>query len=528
MRIAVRGLLAALLAIGLSACGSGGSSSSPSASSSGAAPVAGQLIQNPPLRIASLTASTFAANLAATASGQQLMAVAGTPACGVDFYYIQYNTVGGAGEATTASGALMVPTGSSSQCSGARPTVLYAHGTTIDRTYNIADITNPNNTEGALVAAMFAAQGYVVVASNYAGYDSSTLPYHPYLNAQQQSGDMINALTAARSAFPLQLTSGTSLSSKLFVTGYSQGGHVAMATERALEVAGIPVTAAAPMSGPYALAALGDAVFYGDVNLGSTLFTPLLAVSYQHAYGNIYSSPSDIFSPEYATGITTLLPSATLSETQIFTQNLLPETALFSSTPPAPTLAGFTPPTPTTQPGITAAQAELFALGFGTNFLVNNSYRLAYLEDALANPDGFIPTASTYMPAANPTNTLRQAFKKNDLRGYVPNSPILLCGGDEDPTVFFFNAQVMNALFTGANLPSAYNNLLDVDSAVTGPNDPYALIKEGFAQAKAAVATAAVAAGATDGGQTAVIEAYHGTLVPPFCSAAARGFFSHF
>ena len=31
------------------------------------------------------------------------------------------------------------------------------------------------------MAAVFAAQGYIVVAPNYAGYDGSTLDYHPYL-----------------------------------------------------------------------------------------------------------------------------------------------------------------------------------------------------------------------------------------------------------------------------------------------------------------------------------------------------------
>jgi hypothetical protein len=49
---------------------------------------------------------------------------------------------------------------------------------------------------------MFAAEGYIVVAPNYVGYDTSTLGYHPYLNADQQSKDMIDALTAARSALP--------------------------------------------------------------------------------------------------------------------------------------------------------------------------------------------------------------------------------------------------------------------------------------------------------------------------------------
>ena len=33
---------------------------------------------------------------------------------------------------------------------------------------------------------------------NYAGYDISTLGYHPFLNAAQQSGEMLDILTAAR------------------------------------------------------------------------------------------------------------------------------------------------------------------------------------------------------------------------------------------------------------------------------------------------------------------------------------------
>ena len=44
--------------------------------------------------------------------------------------------------------------------------------------------------------------------------------------------------------------------------------------------------------------------------------------------------------------------------------------------------------------------------------------------------------------------------------------------------------------------------------------------------AKQAVAAAAVLQGATDGGTTAVFEAYHATLVAPFCLAAVINFFN--
>ena len=80
--------------------------------------------------------------------------------------------MGGANEPTTASGALMVPTGLGYDCTGARPMLLYAHGTSTDRAFNMTDL---NNAEALALAAVFASQGYIVVAPNYAGYDTSTL-----------------------------------------------------------------------------------------------------------------------------------------------------------------------------------------------------------------------------------------------------------------------------------------------------------------------------------------------------------------
>ena len=391
---------------------------------------------------------------------------------------------------------------------------MYAHGTNITRRYDLADFsdsTNPAYSEAVLLAALYAAQGYIVVAPNYAGYDSSPLTYHPYLNADQQSKDVINALKAARTAITNGLPSGVSDNGKLFITGYSQGGHVAMATHQALQALGQTVTAAAPMSGPYAMEAFGDAIYYGNVDLGSTVFSPLLSTSYQKAYGNIYTQLTDIYNPTYATGIDTLLPSNTPLNT-IFAQGLLPQTALFSSTPPtapagAPAslqaiLNSITPPT------TPAAQAPLFALGFGSSPLINNTARLNYLLDAIANPDGAVPT---------------------DLRNWVPTRPVLLCGGNADPTVFFnVNTQLMQGFWTApspAAMPAGLLNVLDIDSAPTSASDPYAALKVAFAQVKAQTAAAAVAGGATDGGASAVVQAYHGTLVPPFCTTAARGFF---
>ncbi len=531
--IRLRGHFSAVMAaVILTACGG---SDSPTAMVA-TATTHGTLAENPPLRIASLTAASLGAQLSANPTGAQLLQLTGAPGCGVDFYYLKFWTVGAAGETTESSGALMVPTGAAPACSGPRPIVLYAHGTQTDKTANIADVTNPANLEGTLVAAMFAAQGYIVVAPNYAGYDISTLGYHPFLDAAQQSGEMIDTLTAARTALPNTFSAATSDNGQLFLMGYSEGGHVAMATQRALEAAGKTVTAAAHMSGPYALEAFGDAIFYGDVNVGSTVFAPLLTTSYQKAYGNIYSATTDVYNPTYATGIETVLPSATPVDT-LFANGLLPQTALFDSTTPVVSIPGDA----TLSTELTAALAvpsdpsnpdtPLFDAGFGASYLVNNSYRVSYALDAAANPDGALPMPVSGVPlaAVAPTQTLRLAFYKNDLRNgdWAPNAPTLLCGGDQDPTVFFsVNAQTMAAFWSG--LPTGLLTVLDVNGTPAGA---FAAIQAGFQQSEAQ--QLAFDLSPTGGGMTptqaqqSIVAGYH-AAVEPFCQLGARFFFSQF
>src|SRR5882757_7012832 len=234
----------------------------------------GQLLSSPPTKLGSFSVSDLLSRLSGSQMGRELIKLAFSPTCSVDTYHLEYDTVGARGEATTASAALMIPTGSHPRCQGPRPIVLYALGKRDLKSFNIAELPSQSNEEGLALATVGPARGYIVVAPTYAGYDTSSLDYHPYLNAAQQSKDMMDALTAAHSALSAL---NVPENRKLFVTGYSQGGHVAMATHRALQAAGIAVTASAPMSGPYALEAFGDAIFYGSVDIGSTVFGTMVA-----------------------------------------------------------------------------------------------------------------------------------------------------------------------------------------------------------------------------------------------------------
>ncbi len=492
-------------------CNKNGSSTLGNSSSSSGS--RGQLIGSA-MKVASYSTSDLLSLLGVDAVGKQLITLAYNPSCSIDVYEIQYDTVGGKGEATTSSGALMVPTGSGSVCTGQRPIVEYAHGTNVEKSFDIAQISTGNNSEGLILAAVFAAQGYIVVAPNYAGYNTSSLPYHPYLVAAQQSDDMIDAMTAAKSALPVPTATSVTGNGSVFITGYSQGGFVAMATAAAMQAAGTPATAAAPMSGPYALSAFGDAIFMGEVSASAPLNVTFLMDAYQQTYGNVYSSPTDVFNSTYANGIGTLLPSSQ-TEGDLYTQGLLPQYQLFDSVPPNANYASQTPATSPTN------LASIFAQGFGTSYLITNPYRLDYLTDAAANPDQGFPTYTTGVPPAAPTLGFRQDLKTNDLRNWTPTKPLLLCGGNADPTVFFINTQLIQRYWSGV-APAAPVTVLDIDSSGGGS---YSDLQTAFAAAVAAVAASAVAGGATDGGANAVLQDYHAGLVPPFCLSAVKRFF---
>jgi len=474
-------------------------------------PPRGSLIDDPPALVSSYSAAQLVDTFGEGIEGEALLQFAGDPVCGVDVYQLRYRTVEEDDEPTTASGALLIPTGSGEECVGERPTLLYAHGTTIEKTLNLADLEAESSFEAQFLAIAFAARGYIVVAPNYVGYDTSDSDDHPYLNAEQSAKDMIDALTAARSALPASSAPDTVGSEQLFITGYSQGGHVAMAAHRAMQEEGQSVTASAPMSGPYALSAFGDAVFYGQVNARAPMVMTFLITSYEDAYGDIYDEEEEVFEAAYASDIEDLLPS-TRSRSELFDEGSLPRDQLFSDTPPDPIYA---PYTPATQP---EAFADIFALGFGPEHLLTNDFRLAYLQDAEANPDGGFPDTTTAQPPENPAHPFRAALKRNDLRNWTPEAPVFLCAGNGDPTVFYLNTQLMQSYWAQTD---ADVTVLDIEADPEG-DDPYEDLKEGFDAAKTLVEAEALASG--DDPDAAVLDIYH-ELVAPFCLSAVRDWF---
>ena len=503
-----------------------------------------RFVESPSSSASAKFVKTFTAN--DISSGLGLGSTA-TPAakCGVTIEKVSYDTKGAADEDTNATAALMLPTGDAAECKGDRPVLLYAHGTTTDKGYDFAQVGNTKNPavgEANLIAANFAAQGYIVVAPNYAGYDDSKLDYHPYLVAQQQSTDMVDALDSARSIIERKKRANDANyskiddSGKLFIAGYSQGGYVTMATARLLEAQKKAVTAIAPSSGPYALAAFGDEIFTGNVNIGASRFAPLLGIGLQAKYGNIYTKKSDIFLDKYADA---QLPSNTPFG-ELVQAGKLPNNALFQKNPSDPRLAGL-------------AQGKLFSILGGydeTDYLIKTEFRAAYVADTQKNPDGLTLANGNNLPAANPQNNLRKALKDNDLRGYVPTMPTFICGGNQDPTVYFdTNTGSMVKLLQAevAKNPAKKLNItvLDVDKdnkAERPDKQDFVMIGQASMNKWDAVAVKDSVQtnfsnsvkkikddAAPQGGVASLLAFYtnyHGGLVSPACTEATREFFN--
>ncbi|MDO5769377.1 MAG: hypothetical protein Q4P13_07725 [Psychrobacter sp.] len=400
---------------------------------------------------------------AVDAAGLQ-SAVDQEPLCGITVEYINHTTTGLKGEATNATGAVILPNGDNPNCQGDRPIMLYAHGTTPFKTYNLAALNDPDNPAydtALLIAANFAGRGDIVIAPNYPGYDKSTLSYAPYVTAKQGL-QMLDGLQAGKLAIEqlakdseadksAKASQPVRANDKVFITGYSQGGYVAMATAKALDEIGHPATAVSPASGPYAITAFADSIMAGHAIYGGTLFLPMLTSSYEAEYGNINEG---VYSDKYAATAPTIFPT-TQNIYALFLSGKIPTTQLFQSSPTGYPILDELP-----------APGAKYAFGFDpSNYLFNTQFRANYVQDMTSYPDGIYPTfiGPTAAVPAKSDLPARRAFIANDLRSYQPKSPMLLCGGNQDPSVTYdVNADAQARIWQATSKqPFA---LIDVDT----------------------------------------------------------------
>ena len=236
---ATRRAVALTLVASLAACGGGGSDSNPPPPLPPPTPERAGRLES-----AALIGTISATDITAALATEESLAEDVVPRYSVTSYRLEYLTSDADGKEVRASGLVSVP----QKAAGARSPVLsYQHGTIFQ------DAEAPsNNAVASEVAVVLASLGYIVLAPDYVGFGASKGTPHPYLLSAPAAAATVDFLTAART---WRAQANVADNGQLFLTGYSEGGYVTMATHRALQTSGSPHLQQLRMSvmgaGPY-------------------------------------------------------------------------------------------------------------------------------------------------------------------------------------------------------------------------------------------------------------------------------------
>ncbi len=214
---------------------------------------------------------------------------------------IIYNTIDGKGNPTMASGVVFFPVVTETSC---MPVFSYLHGTLT------RDFDAPSNLQGieSVIGWIMAMDGYISVLPDYVGMGDGP-GVHPYSHAASEASASVDMLKAAllfcnSSSLVLSKPNGD-----LYLSGYSQGAHAALATQNELQqnpVPGLTLRKTVAGSGAYSLSYIQKNYLFEHPVYPSPSFLPYLLLGYNEVYGNLYSNLSQVFVNPYSTTISGL------------------------------------------------------------------------------------------------------------------------------------------------------------------------------------------------------------------------------
>ena len=212
---------------------------------------------------------------------------------GVKLYKLTYTTPDAFSQPDTASGLIAVPDRSGDW---AYPLLCFQHGTVDSRS------DAPSNLRGGYQAALvFGGMGYISIMPDFLGIGDSR-GFHPYVHAATEASVGVDMLRAAEAFVQTLNHVAVNPEQQVFVCGYSQGGHAAMALQRSLEQDypdEFNLIASAPMSGPYSISGAMIDALSSDDEYFYPAYIPNTFLSYNYVYG-LYDSIQQAFKEPYA------------------------------------------------------------------------------------------------------------------------------------------------------------------------------------------------------------------------------------
>lgn len=212
------------------------------------------------------------------------------------------------GDTIEVSGALFVPQGFDDPCG--LPIHIYMHGTIFDRT----DAPSFLSIEGSF-GGLMSTLGQLVLMPDYVGLGTSEL-MHPYVHADSESDAGFYMMRAADA---LSDELGYALNGQNFISGYSQGGHAAMALARDLTTTAygdeFPLSGAVPGSGPYDISGTQFPQTFEFETYSNPAYLAYNVIGWNSVYGTLYDDLSEVFQEPYASTMLDLFDGTNDAET---------------------------------------------------------------------------------------------------------------------------------------------------------------------------------------------------------------------
>ncbi|MGY8941974.1 MAG: alpha/beta hydrolase family protein, partial [Flavobacteriales bacterium] len=288
------------------------------------------------------------------------------------------------------SGAVFTPSTLSTETE--YPIVVFNHGTTFVRT-NAPSFKQEISNMGYLLSSL----GFVVLMPDYVGLGESLI-MHPYCHAESESDC---GWSLVRAFIDSSEELGINTNGNLFISGYSQGGHVAMAMAKNNPPESIEddveLIAVAPLSGPYDMSGTQLPLTFEQISYSNPAYLFYTLKGWNSVYGNIYEDFSEICYEPYASIIEPMLD------------------------------------------------------GFHTASEIN-----AECPEELTD---LFPEELIQAVLSNPENLIMQLAAENDVHQWVPEMPVHMMYCTEDEEVFYQNALLAESWMNenGAQDAVAYN-----------------------------------------------------------------------
>jgi len=218
-------------------------------------------------------------------------------------YKIPYTTTDEEGNEVAVSGLFVIPTGMPTAVNSLGLSMVSDdHGTIFANSDAPSVIASNNGTPDGSSVLLTSLGGFATLQPDYIGFgDSYQQHYHPFILKKSSANCTIDFIKAVKNfAYDNNIT----LNNQLFLTGYSEGGYVALATLQKIEEDGeLNVTMAIPMAGPYDV----NRTAFGILS-APTLSVPSFMADFGYAYGKAYNIDIDtVINEPYASELPTLL-----------------------------------------------------------------------------------------------------------------------------------------------------------------------------------------------------------------------------